>query len=228
MNDPREWLEPDGLGGFAMGTADGIRTRRYHAVLLPAMQPPEGRMVLVAGLEVYVTTPAGRFGLSSHRYRGEVVHPDGASHLSEFTHAPWPTWTWMLPDHTRITCELVAIHGRQCVALRWRRLGDTPAQLTVRPLLAVRDYHALHHVNAAFRFAAEVAGERVTWQPYANASAICALSNGRYDHAPDWYRNFVYTEERSRGLDFEEDLAAPGALTFDLGERQASLAFAAD
>lgn len=228
MNDPREWLEPDGLGGFAMGTADGIRTRRYHAVLLAAMQPPEGRMVLVADLEVYVTTPAGRFGLSSHRYRGDVVHPDGASHLEDFQWTPWPSWFWMLPDHTGITCELVAVHGRQCVALRWRRLGDAPAQLTVRPLLAVRDYHALHHENAAFRFDAEVAGERVTWQPYANAPAICALSNGHYDHAPSWYRNFVYTEERERGLDCEEDLAAPGALTFDLGERQATLAFAAD
>jgi len=63
-----EWLEPDGLGGFAMGTADGIRTRRYHAILLAATHPPEGRMVLVADLEVFVQTAAGRFALSSHRY----------------------------------------------------------------------------------------------------------------------------------------------------------------
>jgi len=26
-----EWLEADGLGGFASGTVSGIRTRRYHA-----------------------------------------------------------------------------------------------------------------------------------------------------------------------------------------------------
>ena len=67
-----EWLEPDGRGGFAMGTADGIRTRRYHAVLLAATRPPDGRMVLVADLEVFVDTPAGRFALSSHRYRGDA------------------------------------------------------------------------------------------------------------------------------------------------------------
>ncbi|HEY0192191.1 MAG TPA: glycogen debranching enzyme N-terminal domain-containing protein [Kofleriaceae bacterium] len=35
-----EWLETDGVGGFAMGTADGIRTRRYHALLLAATHPP--------------------------------------------------------------------------------------------------------------------------------------------------------------------------------------------
>ncbi|TMA58821.1 MAG: hypothetical protein E6J80_04510, partial [Deltaproteobacteria bacterium] len=27
-----EWLEADGLGGFASGTVSGMRTRRYHAL----------------------------------------------------------------------------------------------------------------------------------------------------------------------------------------------------
>jgi len=38
-----EWLEADGLGGFASGTSTGIRTRRYHALLLAATTRP-GRM----------------------------------------------------------------------------------------------------------------------------------------------------------------------------------------
>lgn len=41
----KEWLEADGRGGFASGTAAGIRTRRYHASLLVATTPPTGRMV---------------------------------------------------------------------------------------------------------------------------------------------------------------------------------------
>ena len=28
----REWLVPDGVGGYAMGTVSGLRTRRYHAL----------------------------------------------------------------------------------------------------------------------------------------------------------------------------------------------------
>src|SRR5262249_2666863 len=40
-----EWLEADGLGGFASGTVCGIRTRRYHAILLAATSPPAGRVV---------------------------------------------------------------------------------------------------------------------------------------------------------------------------------------
>ena len=59
----REWLETDGLGGFASGTASGIRTRRYHALLLTATTPPTGRMVLVNGFEAWIETPRGRFAL---------------------------------------------------------------------------------------------------------------------------------------------------------------------
>ena len=77
MRDSREWLEADGLGGFAMGTVDGIRTRRYHGTLLVATRPPEGRMMLVADVELYAETPAGKFGLSSHDYDRGHIHPDG-------------------------------------------------------------------------------------------------------------------------------------------------------
>ena len=50
-DDGLEWLEADGLGGFASGTVSGKRTRRYHALLLAAATPPTGRFVLVSGLD---------------------------------------------------------------------------------------------------------------------------------------------------------------------------------
>ena len=65
--DHTEWLETDGLGGFASGTVGGIRTRRYHGLLLSATTPPVGRFMLVNGVEVTVTTPNGTFPLSSQR-----------------------------------------------------------------------------------------------------------------------------------------------------------------
>ena len=74
-----EWLEADGLGGFASGTVSGIRTRRYHALLLTATTPPAGRMVLVNGFDAWVETPRGPFAISSQRYAPDVVHPDGVA-----------------------------------------------------------------------------------------------------------------------------------------------------
>ena len=58
-----EWLEADGLGGFASGTTSGIRTRRYHALLLAATTPPTGRFVLVNGLEAWLEGNGGTVAL---------------------------------------------------------------------------------------------------------------------------------------------------------------------
>src|SRR5258706_11089743 len=156
-----EWLEADGLGGYAMGSADLIRRRRYHAFLLAATKPPEGRMVLVADLEVFVETATDRYALSSHQYRGDVTWPDGASRITAFTHEPWPRWEWTLPDGTRIAGELVVQRGSPRTALRWTKLAGTARALHVQPLLAGRDYHGTHHENGAFRFEPDIAGEQV-------------------------------------------------------------------
>jgi predicted glycogen debranching enzyme len=216
-----EWLEADGLGGFASGTVCGRRTRRYHALLLTATTPPTGRMVLVNGYDAWAETPAGRFALSSQRYQPGVDSPDGNRRLETFEPDPWPRWSYRLEDGTRVECELFIPHERRIAALCWRLLEGGAATLIVRPFLSGRDYHALHHENALFRFDAEVESERVRWQPYPGVPAIQALSNGEYAHQPAWNRNFLYEEERARGLDAVEDLASPGTFRFDLARGEA-------
>jgi glycogen debranching enzyme len=47
----REWLETNGLGGFASSTIIGLNTRRYHGLLVAATKPPVGRLVLLSKLE---------------------------------------------------------------------------------------------------------------------------------------------------------------------------------
>jgi predicted glycogen debranching enzyme len=114
-----EWLEADGLGGFASGTVSGIRTRRYHALLLAATTPPTGRVVLVNGIEAWLETPHGRFALSAQRYTPDVVHPDGAGRIVEFQSEPWPSWIFRAEDGTEVSQEVVACHERGHVVLRW-------------------------------------------------------------------------------------------------------------
>ena len=218
----QEWLEADGLGGFASGTAAGIRTRRYHALLLVARRPPTDRIVLVNGFDAWVTTPAGHFAISSQVYAGagDVVHPDGVSRIESFAADPWPRWVFALPDGTRVSQEILATRDAAAAAVSWSLLsGVGPVSLEVRPFLSGRDYHSLHHENGDFRFEPERRADGLlVFRPYASMPAIAMRASGEYEHAPDWYRGFLYTEERSRGLDFTEDLASPGVLRFALSE----------
>jgi predicted glycogen debranching enzyme len=218
LTDAVEWLEPDGLGGYASGTACGVRTRRYHALLLTATSPPTGRLVLVNGFEAWVETDRGRFALSSQRYSPDVIYPDGQTRLQSFVNEPWPTWKWRLDNGEEVCLELFVPHGISACVLCWRMAKpQVSARLTVRPLLSGRDYHGLHRENRAFRFDPISQSDGVTWKPYDSIPATSALSNGRYHREPEWFHNFLYIQERERGLDCIEDLAAPGTFTWMLG-----------
>jgi len=226
----QEWLEADGLGGFASGTAAGIRTRRYHALLLAALTPPTGRQVLVAALDAEIVAGDRSIPISAQRYAPGVVHPDGTSRIVRFACAPWPCWTYEVENGLRIEHSLFVPRGTPVTVLRWRLSAPAPGglRLIVRPYLAARDYHSTQHENGAFRFDADTTGSAVRWHPYDGISAILASASGRYVHHPDWYRNFEYAEERARGLDFLEDLACPGHFELDLSSGDAVLILAAD
>jgi predicted glycogen debranching enzyme len=229
--DPNaEWLETDGLGGFASGTVSGIRTRRYHALLLTATTPPAGRMVLVNGFEAWVETSRGTFAVSSQRYGPDVIHPDGASRVDSFEYDPWPCWRYRIDNNIVIEQELFAPKGESAIFVSWKLVSpnDADLKLKVRPFLSGRDFHSTHHENGAFKFTAEQNGERVTFRSYDGVPAVIAYSNGRYTHEPTWYRNFLYAEELARGLDAVEDLASPGVFGFSLSQKPAVLMLTAE
>lgn len=223
IEDCTEWIEPDGLGGFASGTATGINTRRYHALLLVSRRPPTERFVLVNSVEAWLEIKGGTarsgatYPLSSQRYAPGVTHPLGWASLSTFRTDPWPVWIYSPTPDVRVRHERVVRHGEPTVLLTWTLLDPIQnATLFVRPLISGRDYHALHHANASFRFDADVWGGRVQWDPYPDVPSIVAVTNGDYDHRPDWYRSFQYDADRDRGQDCVEDLATPGVISFDL------------
>lgn len=90
-------------------------------------------------------------------------------------------------------------------------------KLEIRPLIAFRDYHSTTHENPAIN--AKLNGENATIsiQPYGDLPVLhFAHDPAELDGNGFWFRNFEYSIERERGLDFLEDLFSPFALTLDL------------
>lgn len=160
-----EWLLTDGEGGLAMGTAAGIPSRRYHAWMIPALNPPVGRAVLLhSAVERVLLTWDGEpetasesavwLDLSSYRFGGEVVHPGGAGSLVEFEKSSSVAWTYRFavmgrngkPGGDVIVRRELAITRPGAVAVRYRVLSapiGARVRLEIRPLLAMRDFHEL-------------------------------------------------------------------------------------
>src|SRR5438874_691155 len=95
----REWLVTNGIGGYASGTVAGSQTRRYHGVLIAALQPPVGRTQLVSNIDEIVHYAGSDFFLATHRWASGAVDPQGFLLLEDFhLEGSTPVWTYALAD----------------------------------------------------------------------------------------------------------------------------------
>src|SRR6185295_17441822 len=105
----REWLETNGIGGFASSTIAGLNTRRYHGLLTAATKPPVGRVVLLSKLEETLVIDGRRYELSTNQYPG-TVHPKGFNYQTGFRLDPFPTFSFQVED-VRLEKSVFMVQG---------------------------------------------------------------------------------------------------------------------
>jgi len=225
----REWLETNGLGGFASSTITGLNTRRYHALLIAATSPPVGRVAMLSKLEETLVVNGERYGLSVNQYPG-TIHPQGHRHLKEFRLDPFPTFVYEAAGVV-IEKTVFMVHGENTTVIQYhcrtKSLEITECRLEVYPLVAFRDYHSTAHENGRVNTLVEMADGSAAIQPYADLPKLYFAHNAdELAITGYWYRNFEYRVERDRGLDFTEDLFNHFALKFDLNQDAAAAVIA--
>jgi predicted glycogen debranching enzyme len=207
----REWLETNGIGGYASSSLCGAGTRRYHGLLIAAAKPPLGRIVMLSRFEERLTIGEKAYELSCNLYPNATVHPAGFRYLALFRLDPFPRWTYDL-DGVKVERAIFMVHGENTTVVRWKLLdGSNPTGslgLELRPLVAFRDHHHLRHADESFSPAVSTGEGFVR---IAEAEHSLFLSGTRAEISPGggWYRNFEYPIERERGFDFREDLYQP-------------------
>lgn len=224
----KEWLETNGIGGFAMSTIVGLNTRRYHGLLVAATKPPTERLMLLNKLDetLVVRLPDGserRIDLAVNEFSDD--RPARLSgHQIGFRLDPFPIFTFAV-DGWVIEKAIWLAHGQNTVCVQYAVTRDpqaapgAKAELRIRPLISCRDFHTLAHENPGLNVVAEVALQQVTVRPYADAPALRISHNAdSVDPTPYWYRHFHLQVEQDRGYDHIEDLHGPVELRFQIGD----------
>lgn len=214
----REWLETNGLGGFASSTITGQNTRRYHGLLVAADPPPTRRVVLLSKLEEVLVVGDTRFELSTNLYQPDVVSPQGYLLQTGFRLDPFPVFTYRAGGF-EIEKKVFMPHGQNTAVVRYRFNApqDARAKLEVRPLVAFRDYHSLSREALDIFLHAEMTRGLLRLGKRDDSLTLFLAHDARAVSVEGlWYRNFEYTEERERGFDCHEDLFNPCLLTFDV------------
>jgi predicted glycogen debranching enzyme len=171
----KEWLETNGLGGFASSTIIGLNTRRYHGLLVAATTPPTGRVVMLSKCEETLIVGGRRFDLSANRYPG-AVHPQGFQYLKEFRFDPFPTFIYEV-EGCEIYKTVFMADGENTTVIEYelhRLAAGAPVDcaLEVRPLIAFRDYHSTTHANGAIDASVEVTPGLAFVKPYDGLPAL--------------------------------------------------------
>jgi predicted glycogen debranching enzyme len=206
----REWLLTDGLGGYAMGTVAGLRTRRYHGLLVvAAADGPASRMLGLVALEPVLVVGDTRIRLSTDEWAGGTVDPRGNELLARFDlENGLPRWRWQIADVV-LERELAMTRGRPGIGIVHRLLrADRPVRLELTALCSWRNVHAE-------RFAFGAPATEHTADGFVFEDAYRLVGSG-WTPGGDWFRGVRAREEAARGLNDVEDVWAAGAFGADL------------
>lgn len=212
-----EWIETNGLGGWASSTIIGCNSRRYHGLLVAATNPPAERTALVSKLDETVIVNGDRYELGVNKYPGNIVHPTGNVYLQSFVRNFFPEWVYNA-NGVELKKTIAMIHGQNTTVITYEVTKSIhPFTLELLPLLSVRGYHSLMHANDALSRFSTFANNIFTTKLYDGTPAInIHVPGGTYQHQPSWFLHFNYAVEQYRGLDYEEDLFSPGNFSVEL------------
>jgi len=213
-----EWLETNGLGGWAGSTITGAHTRRYHGLLVAATHPPAERMLLLSKLEEVIILNDQRIELGTSIYQGDVIHPQGYQYIQCFTKALFPQWTYEVQDMV-LQKTIAMVQGENTTLVIYEVVKAPYAfTLCLLPLITARGYHQLSHASEAMHWDVDINADNFHNRPDGIHDVFIQVPNANYIQHPQWYYQFLYKEERARGLDDHEDLFNHGEFNVSLKE----------
>ncbi len=213
-----EWIETNGLGGWASSSIIGAHTRRYHGILVAAVSPPTDRFVAVSKMDETIVVNNESYELGSNNY-GNTIHPKGYQYQLRFSINLFPEFLYEAGG-VLLKKKIGMLYGENTTVITYEVLQAEKAfTLKVQPFVALRDYHQLCHANNDISRDSVYFNDVFHTIPYKCYPHIYIRTpEAKFEANPDWYYKFEYTQEKLRGLDYEEDLFTYGSFSKTLNE----------
>jgi predicted glycogen debranching enzyme len=223
MNDPqrafgKEYLLTNGIGASCSSTIGNCNTRKYHGLFV-VQQPQidDNDHVLVSTLDEQLTYKENIYQIATHKYPN-TFYPEGYRHIADFFGNPVPKWVYQLGDCTLVK-EIMMPENENAVLVRYT-IEDAAdkVQLNISPFLAFRNAHSVKKADLQANKKVQPVSNGIKLHLYQQYSNLYIQTSQKTEFvaAPDWYYNIEYSQEQSRGYDYNEDLFVPGHFTAKL------------
>ena len=137
----KEWLYTNGLGGYASSTIIGMNSRKYHGLLVAALNPPTERRVLVAKVEETVLHGDKSYSLSTNQYPN-TFYPKGYQNQIGFDRKPFPMFRYKV-DKFSIEKTVFMVQNTNTTLVEYQNTSWDQLKLRLNPLYSDRDFHGL-------------------------------------------------------------------------------------
>ena len=208
----QEWIVTNGLGSYASSTVPGINTRKYHGLLVAALNPPGDRTICLSKLDENIVVGGSTHRLGSNEFH-DLIFPDGYKLIKQFSLDPNPTYmydggnfalkkTLFLPKDKNVAVVLYHAKNRNSADLKIR----------LYPMLTCRYYHTvIDRMRVPLNFTQESNSRdfQITFMR-PQATLVCRVTEGKFVEGLNWVERLHYRDETMRGEDDLDDCFQPG------------------
>src|SRR5437764_1435603 len=227
-----EWLPPNGWGGYASGTVAGVMTRRYHGLLIAALDAPLGRTVMLSHVAEQLRFPDGRrIEVGGRERTGDAPDAHGTGYLVEFRlEGGLPVWRYDIQG-LLIEKRVFLPYMQNTVDLMYELVsGADRVELALRPSVNFRAQEApvSEPLGAPYEFRSSGDESEIVLAggPFPSLRLRLWAEDPSFTLKPKRIDNVLYPVEESRGYQARGDLWSPGYFRFVLqpGRRAALVA----
>ncbi len=205
----REWLLTNQRGSYAASTVVGCNTSGYHGLLIGSLMPPINRTMALSNCLETVVCGSQVFQLSTFEF-GDKLIPAGYAFLREFWRDDAVHFLYDLnPIEVLKTVRLARESDTVVVEYTFRNIRE-PVEFLLRPFVGLRDFHMLQKSDARLTCDDSSSGLLVRYDAPTAGELLLDCPAMRFEPDAQWWYNFSYRDNRTRGLACTEDLWAPG------------------
>lgn len=212
----KEWLITNGIGGYASSTVLGVNTRKYHGLLVAALNPPGERTVCLSKLDEDLHLNGEIYRLGSNEFN-DTFYPQGYKLLKQFSINPFPNYLYEL-NGVRVSKTVFMPKQKNAVCALYKIVNQnsTDAKMSVYPMVNCRYFHNVTHRHEnPLHFVQHQTSKEVELSFFEQKTTItCRVTDGSFKAAGNWVDRVVYRDEVRRGESSHDDCYQPG--TFEV------------
>lgn len=219
----KEWLLTNGLGGYASSTVLGVNTRKYHGLLVAALNPPINRWVLLAKLDEQLKIGNETYNLAANEFH-DIIHPEGHRFLSSFVVDPLPTYSYVVGD-VRLQKTIVMPYMKNATATIYEVINPLDKEVVVKvsPLINSRHiYHTTDKNRLQWSFIQNRLGEATVIETSDSMTSLILSSGnmGSFVEESWWIEKIFFRADAARNEKSTDDYFRPGFFQFTVDAKE--------